>query len=208
MRFLISDDHPIICIALSEMLKTAFPGDDTVIEVVSDSDALLAYLDGGSCDLLVLDLQMPGRLQSVRLLEAIVAHMPALRIVVYTGQAHPSLALATFDLGAQGYVLKSSGPNVAIDAIRVVSAGGAFQDPALDIESARTHPWNQLTSGERQVLLALARGQNLQVIAIDSGRSYKTVTTHKYNALHKLGLRSKAEIGPYLAAHGLDYLLS
>jgi two-component system capsular synthesis response regulator RcsB len=88
-----------------------------------------------------------------------------------------------------------------------VSEGRTFLDPAVDIESARVHPWHQLTSGERQVLLALANNRNLQAIAIESGRSYKTVTTHKYNALHKLGLRSNAEIGPYLAAHGLDYLL-
>jgi DNA-binding NarL/FixJ family response regulator len=207
MRILIADDHPIICIAMGEMLKSAFPAGDTVIEEVSDSDTLLARLEAGAYDLLVLDLLMPGSLQSVRLLEAISTRRPELRIVVYTGQAHPSLALAAFDLGAKGYVLKSSGPNVAIDAIRTVASGGTFQDSALDIESARAHPWHQLTSGERQVLLALARGQNLQVIAIDSDRSYKTVTTHKYNALHKLGLRSNAEIGPYLAAHGLDYLL-
>lgn len=208
MRILIADDHPIICIALSEMLKTAFPADDTLIEVVSDSDALLQSLEGDPYDLLVLDLQMPGKLQSVRLLEAVAARRKDLPIIVYTGHAHPSLALAAFDLGAKGYVLKSSGPAIAIDAIRAVSSGGSYQDPSLDIELARTHPWHQLTSGERQVLLALARGQNLQVIAIDSGRSYKTVTTHKYNALNKLGLRSNAEIGPYLAAHGLDYLLT
>jgi DNA-binding NarL/FixJ family response regulator len=207
MHILVADDHPIICIALSEMLKVAFPGEDTDIQVVSDSDTLLSRLDD-SYELLVLDLQMPGQLQSVRLLETTIARQPALKVVVYTGQTHPSLALAAFDLGAKGYVLKSSGPNIAMEAIRAVFEGSTFQDPALDIDSARTHPWHQLTSGERQVLLALANNQNLQAIAIDSGRSYKTVTTHKYNALHKLGLRSNAEIGPYLAAHGLDYLLS
>ena len=207
MRILVSDDHPIICIALGEMLRTVFPDEPPDIEAVSDSDALLKRLDD-TFQLLVLDLQMPGQLQSVRLLESIVERQPALKIVIYTGQTHPSLALAAIDLGAMGYVLKSSGPNVAIDAIRAVTDGKTFLDPALDIESARAHPWHQLTRGERQVLLALARGENLQVIAIDSGRSYKTVTTHKYNALHKLGLRSKAEIGPYLAAHGLDYLLT
>ncbi|ALN88575.1 bacterial regulatory, luxR family protein [Lysobacter capsici] len=57
------------------------------------------------------------------------------------------------------------------------------------------------------MLIALARGENLQAIAIDSNRSYKTVTAHKYNALRKLGLRSKDEIGHYLAHHGIDCLL-
>ena len=207
MRILIADDHPIICIALGEMLKSAFPGDGTRVDVASDSDELLRCLEGDPYDLLVLDLQMPGRLQSVRLLEFVRGLRNELPVVVYTGRAHPSLALAAFDLGANGYVLKSSGPSVAISAIRTVCSGGSYQDPALDIDSARAHPWHQLSSGERQVLLALARGENLQAIAIDSGRSYKTVTTHKYNALHKLGLRSNAELGPYLATHGLDYLL-
>lgn len=206
MKILIADDHPIICIALGEMLRTAFP--DADVESVADSDALLAHLGARECDLLVLDLQMPGEFHSIRLLEAVTAGKPGLKIVVYTGSTHPSLALAAFDLGVKAYVLKASGPGIALDAIRSASEGGAFVDPSLDIESARTHPWHQLTAGERQVLLALARGQNLQVIAINSGRSYKTVTTHKYNALHKLGLRSNAEIGPYLTAHGLDYLLN
>lgn len=207
MRILIADDHPIICIALGEMLKTAFAQTTTSIQTVSDSDALLATLAAEGFDLLVLDLQMPGRLKSVPLLEAVVATRPDLKVLVYTGHAHPSLALAALDTGARGYVLKASGPNVAIEAIRIVSDGGTFMDSAVDLESARTHPWHQLTSGERKVLLAIARGENLQAIAIDTGRSYKTVTTHKYNALNKLGLRSNAEIGPYLAAHGLDYLL-
>lgn len=208
LRILIADDHPIICIALVEMLRTAFHGDRATIETISDSDGLLSCLRGDEYGLLVLDLEMPGKLQSVPLLKAVIDTCPELRIVVYTGHAHPSLALAAFDLGAKGYVLKASGPNLAIDAIRTVSEGGLFVDPALDIESARSHPWHQLTPSERQVLLAIAKGQPLQAFAIDTGRSYKTITAHKYNALHKLGLRSNAEIGPYLAAHGLDYLLS
>ena len=206
MRVLIADDHPIICIALSEMLRTAF-ADVGSVESASDSDTLLATIEASDFDLLVLDLQMPGQLKSVPLLEAVVTTRPDLKIMVYTGHAHPSLALATMDLGARGYVLKASGLNVAIEAIRIVSEGGTFMDPAVDLESARSHPWHQLTSGERKVLLAIARGENLQAIAIDTGRSYKTVTTHKYNALNKLGLRSNAEIGPYLTMHGLDYLL-
>lgn len=206
MRILIADDHPIICIALAEMLGVAFH-DRATVETVYDSDSLLCCLGTSDYGLLVLDLEMPGKLQSVPLLNAVVNTGSGVRVVVYTGHAHPSLALAAFDLGVRGYVLKASGPNLAIDAIRAVSEGGLFVDPALDIEFARSHPWHQLTPSERQVLLAIAQGQPLQAVAIDTGRSYKTITAHKYNALHKLGLRSNAEIGPYLAAHGLGYLL-
>lgn len=207
MRILIADDHPIICFALSEMVAAAFGNGAPTTETCGNGDDLLSRLEQDELDMLVVDLQMPGELRSVALLETITRRRPELMTVVYTGCPHPSLALAALDLGVKGYVLKASGPDVAIQAIKSVAASSTFVDPALDIELARAHPWHQLTTGERQVLLALARGGNLQAIAIDSGRSYKTVTTHKYNALHKLGLRSNAEIGPYLAAHGLDYLL-
>jgi two-component system capsular synthesis response regulator RcsB len=207
VRILVADDHPIICIALGELLKSALGQAETWIETASDSDEVVRMLEEASYGLLVVDLHMPGQFKSVFLLEMLLARWPDLLVAVYTGNAHPSLALAAMDLGVRAYVLKASGPHIAIEAVRLALEGKRFIDPAVDLEAARAHPWHQLTPGERQVLLAIARGNNLQAIAIDSGRSYKTVTAHKYNALSKLGLRSNAEMGPYLTAHGLDYLL-
>lgn len=206
MKILIAEDHPIIVIALTEMLKTAFPGRADVTSV-ADGAGLLDALGATRFDYLILDLQMPGDLKSIPLLDAVVAVAPGLRIIVYTGHAHPCLALASFDHGASAYLSKSSGPQLAIQAIREVVDGNSFIDPSIDLGTAREHPWIRLTAAEQEILLALARGENLQALAIDSNRSYKTVTTHKYNALRKLGLRANTEIGPYLAHHGLDYLL-
>lgn len=206
-RILIADDHPIIVIALAEMLKSALGEHSLAVDSVPDSDSLLSRLRNETWNYLVLDLHMPGHLKSVPLLQAVLALQPSLQVVVYTGAEHPCLAQTLLEMGARAFVSKSSGPQVAIEAISAVVAGSTYVDPAVDLEAARKHPWHQLTSGERAVLIALARGENLQAIAIDSDRSYKTVTTHKYNALRKLGLRSKDEIGHYLAHHGLDYLL-
>lgn len=206
-KVLIADDHPIIVVALAEMIKVAFGERDIQVSSVMDGDTLLRYLQAEFWDYLVLDMHMPGRLKSVPLLQAVLAAQPGLRVVIYTGAVHPCLAQATLELGARAYVSKASGPHVAIDAVRAVMAGQVFVDPAIDVGAAKNHPWYQLTSGEQVVLIALARGENLQAIAIDSDRSYKTVTTHKYNALRKLGLRSKDEIGHYLSHHGLGYLI-
>jgi DNA-binding NarL/FixJ family response regulator len=206
-RFLVADDHPIIVVALAEMLKSALGQDGVSIDSVTNSDSLLSRLQAERWDYLVLDLHMPGHLKSVPLLQAVLALQPDLQVVIYTGSEHPCLAQTLLDLGARAFVSKSSGPQVAIEAISVVVAGGIYVDPVVDLEAARTHPWHQLTPGEREVVIALARGENLQAIAIDSDRSYKTITTHKYNALRKLGLRSNDEISHYLAHNGLDYLL-
>ncbi|HEY0660859.1 MAG TPA: response regulator transcription factor [Lysobacter sp.] len=206
-RILIADDHPIIVVALSEMLKSALRERAVQVDSVTDGDSLLRSLEAEHWDYLVLDLHMPGRLKSVPLLQAALAAQPGLQVVIYTGADYPCLAQTTLDHGARAYVSKSSGPQVAIEAVHAVMAGRTYVDAAIDLDAAKDHPWYQLTSGERAVLTALARGENLQAIAIDSNRSYKTVTTHKYNALRKLGLKSKDEIGHYFAHIGLGYLL-
>ncbi|WP_057916404.1 response regulator [Lysobacter antibioticus] len=206
-RILVADDHPIIFVALAEMLKTALGQAHLVIDSVTDTDSLFSRLQTGGWDYLVLDLHMPGRLSSAPLLQAALAAQPSLQVVIYTGMAYPCLAQALLDLGARAFVSKSSGPHVAIDAICAVIAGKVYVDPAIDLDAARKHPWNQLTSGEKKVMIALARGESPQAIAIDSNRSYKTITMHKYNALRKLGLGAKGEIGQYLEHHGLEYLL-
>ena len=207
MRFLIADDHPIIVVALSEMLEATFGTDACAIDTVSDGEAVLHAIGRTAYDCLVLDLDMPGRPRSVPLVTAVKRAVPALRIAVYTGHSHPCLALAALEAGAEAYVSKASGARLALDAIGDVVRGGRFVDPSIDLDAARNHAWSRLTASERSILLSLAQGGNLQALAIDSQRSYKTVTAHKYNAIRKLGLRSNSEIGPFLARHGLDYLL-
>jgi DNA-binding NarL/FixJ family response regulator len=207
MKFLIADDHPIILVALTEMLTTAFTDRISRIDTVSDGLGLLRRVNDAHYDYLTLDMEMPERPRGIPLLEAVRATRPSLKIIVYTGHVSPYLALTATNLGAVAYVSKGSGPQLAIDAIRAVLDGHTFIDPSIDLDAARNHPWNHLTASEREVLVALGRGENMQSLAIDSERSYKTVTTHKYNALRKLGLRSKAEIGLFLNRHGLDYLL-
>ena len=207
MRFLIADDHPIIVVALSEMLEAAFGPDDCAIDTVSDGESVLHAVGQDAYDCLVLDLDMPGRPRSVPLVAAVKGTRSGLRVAIYSGHAHPCLALAAMEAGAAAYISKASGPRLALDAIREVVEGRQFVDPSIDLEAARNHAWSRLTASERSILLSLAQGGNLQALAIDSQRSYKTVTAHKYNAIRKLGLRSNSEIGPFLARHGLDYLL-
>ena len=207
MRILIADDHPIICVALGELLKSAFPGSLERLDTVADSDTLLAGLADAPCDFLVLDLIMPGTYGSIPLLERVVEARPDLRVIAYTGANQPMLALQALESGAHAFVSKASGPEVAIEAVRAVAEGERFVDPVIDLESARRHPWHTLTPGERGVIVALAAGQHLHGIALDTDRSYKTVTAHKYNALRKLSLISKADLKHYLSQLGLGYLL-
>jgi two-component system capsular synthesis response regulator RcsB len=206
MKFLIADDHPIILVALAEMLETAFPGRIAKVDTAGDGSRLLRRLDEACYDYLVMDLEMPAPPKGIPLLQAVRRARPSLKILVYTGNPSPCLALAALEHGATAYVSKGSGAHLAIDAIRAVVDMRTFVDPSIDVAAAREHPWNRLSPSERSVVLALAKGENMQSLALNSRRSYKTVSTHKYNALRKLGLRPKAEIGVFLNHQGLGYL--
>ena len=205
-KVLVADDHPIILLALADVFDSIGGKVKTEIETVTNGDELLQKM-GESWDCLVLDMYMPGKIRSIPLLRAVHSSKPDLPIVVYSGAVNPCLTLVALEEGASAYVSKASGREVVVQALNAVSKNECFIDPAIDLAEARRHPWNRLTPGERSVLMALARGDHPQAIAIDSGRSYKTITAHKYNALRKLGLRSKEDIGHYLERTGLSYLL-
>ena len=207
MRFLIADVHPIILVALSEMLQAAFRERISRIDTAGGTCGLLRRLREACYDYLILEPDMAASPKGIPLLKAVRDAGFASKLIVYTGNTSPCVAVAALDHGVTAYISKCSGPQLAIDAIHAVVAGGTFVDPLIDVEAARHHPWHRLSQTERDVVLALARGGNMQALAIDSQRSYKTVSTHKYNAFKKLGLRSKAEIGVFLNHHGLDFLV-
>jgi DNA-binding NarL/FixJ family response regulator len=207
MRILVADDHPIIVVAIGEMLRTALGAQLTRLDTVTDSTTLLSGYHISPVDVLVLEPMLPGALTSIPLIERLVELRPDVPVVVYAGTHLPLLALHALGAGARAFVSKASGVGLAVEAVRVVSGGGTFLDPHIDLDAARHHPWNTLTPGERSVIVALAGGANLATLASDTGRSYKTVTAHKYNALRKLRLSSKTDLKHYLSEIGLDYLI-
>ncbi|WP_363798319.1 response regulator transcription factor [Lysobacter firmicutimachus] len=207
LKVLVADDHPVIVVALAEMIGTALGAGNVVVDSVSDGDSLLRELATNQPDCLILDLYMPGRFKSVSLAREVITKKPKIKVIVYTGLELPCLALSVIEMGVQGFVCKSSDSRTVIKALFAVMLGKNFVDPAIDIVSARSHPWYQLSLGQQAVVLAIARGESVQAIAIDSSRSYKTISTHKYNAMRKLGLKSNDEVAYYLEQIGLLHLI-
>ncbi|MGO1003902.1 response regulator [Lysobacter sp. CA196] len=207
VKVLIADGHPIIGTTLAQILRTSLGPDKLLVDSIADCDCMLQALDTGEFDYLILDPHTLGRVRDLTLLQAVLQRYPRLETVIYTGMKPSCVALTALELGAKAFILKSSDPLMVIQAIFSVTPGRFFLDPAIDILSAKKHPWFRLTAAEQEVMLALARGEHLHAIAQDSHRSYKTVAAHKYHAWSKLGLRSKAEIGRYMEEYGLGHLL-
>ena len=207
--FVVADDHPSVSLAVCQICEHLLSVPAEQITTVSSSASLLELCATYHAArnmlprIIVLDLVMPGELHRAPLVRAVCQADPDARVVAYTSDESAFLAKAVKDAGAMAYVCKSSPTTVLADAISSVSRGRAYTDPCIDFRAMHTHPWSNLTDSERTMLLSFCCGESAADIVASTGRSYSTVTTHKYNGLHKLGLRDISQLIPYLYKHGL-----
>lgn len=203
--FIIADDHPTITFAVSQMLADILNVAATSFTIAHTSASLLEICAQSSASprIIVLDLVMPGDLKRVALVRALLAADKKLRLLVYTADESAFLACAVMHAGALGYVAKTSPTSELIDALVAVVRGHTYADSHIKIDSVIKHAWTSLTDSERAVLVAFCRGAKANEIVSITGRSYSTVTTHKYNGLNKLGLRDGADLLPYIYINGL-----
>ncbi|WP_226975018.1 response regulator transcription factor [Xanthomonas sp. LMG 12462] len=209
-RYFIADDHPSATFAVLQLLATAFAVPGSHCATFHGSEVLLdacAEPPGGVVRLVVLDLLMPGKLKRARLVRAVLRADPTARVVVHTAEESAFLASEVFRAGALGYVAKTSAVTELAKAIEAAGSGCRYLDSSIDVDSIKSHPWTSLTDAERSILLAFSRGEKAGEIGQRTGRSYSTVTTHKYSGLAKLGLRDGGELLPYLYANGLQFEL-
>lgn len=207
MDVFLVDDQPIITYALEDILTKHFVG-ALRVDKASSCAQMLDRLAVNHYDLLVLDLSIAGPGYGLSLLRAVRNQAPDLHVMVFSGNASAFLALAVLNQGACAYVCKSSGTERVVGALLTIELGFPYCDPSVNLHCAQRHPWHSLSGIEQHVMLSLARGECLKVVATRSYRSYKTIAAHKYNSLNKLGLDSGAQLVSYLTAEGLDFLLN
>jgi len=207
VRILIADDHAVVSHGLRQVLSLA-PELSVVAEAKNAWETLERVREGGM-DVVLLDMSMPG-LSGIDLIRRIKADAPRIPVLVLSMHANWQIAARAIKAGATGYLTKDSEPEVLIEAIRQVSKGGNFIDPALATRmvfsagSAEAESANvAMSDREYQVFLALVQGRSLIDIAEELHLSAKTVSTHKFRLMRKLGLTSVSELVRYAVRNGI-----
>lgn len=188
-RVLIADDHPMVRRALSESLLQSFGESFEVLEAGNVATAREA-LSTTSVDLLLLDLSMPG-MDGARTLQALRTDFPSVPILVVSAIEEPQVIRQTMELGAAGFLPKSSPFATITDAVRAVLAGelwfphlGAIEPPARLAE---------LTPQQRHVLALVCQGKQNKEIAAELHVTEATIKAHVTQILQKLGVRSRTQ---------------
>jgi DNA-binding NarL/FixJ family response regulator len=201
IRIILADDHAIVRAGLKQMFAI-MPEMEVVAEAV-DGDSVLETLRRTRCDVLLLDLNMPG-ISGPDLIARIRAHWPSQPILVLSMHDTAQIASRALKAGADGYVTKDSEPQVLLTAIRRVAAGGRFisaevaqKMALLATTSGDQLPHMTLSAREFDVFKCLIKGLGVNDIADQLIISNKTVSTHKARLLEKMHMSSVAELTRY-----------
>ncbi|HQT30014.1 MAG TPA: response regulator transcription factor [Thiobacillus sp.] len=203
----IVDDHQIVRTGFRELLS-----EDASIQISFESangEDALAQLRSQPCDVLLLDISLPGK-SGVDVLRSVRQRYPDLKVLILTGFPEESYALAMIRNGANGYLCKDCEADELLRAIRIVSQGRRYVSErtaellADEMSGERSVVLHEgLSDRELQVFLRLARGESVSDIARELNLSVKTISTYRSRLTEKLNVASNAELATYAMRHGL-----
>jgi len=195
-RIIIVDDHPLFRAALRQTLASGDPS--IAVEEAGDLAALSAALEADrDCDLVLLDLNMPGARGFSGLL-LLRAQYPEIPVMIVTAVEDGNVIRRAFELGASGYLHKSVGPADIRRAIETVLSGEVFIPEGLEIpdedsQSALMRRLATLTPQQIRVLMMLSDGLMNKQIAYELSISEATVKAHVSAILQKLDVDSRTQ---------------
>ena len=197
---LIADDHPLFRAALHRAAVDAV--DDLRISEAETLDGVLDAIEQGDIDLLLLDLHMPGN-HGLAGLASIRAQHPGLAVIIVSANEDPQVVRRALDLGAAGYLPKSSGIADLREALRTVLDGEPWLPPPLRSAVAHAAPsprdaqlaerLGSLSSQQYKVLGLVAEGLLNKQIADRLGIQLRTVKAHMTRIMGRLGVRNRTQ---------------
>lgn len=206
-RVIICDDHALIRRGIRDTLSDA--PDIEVIGEAADYGELRTLLRKDSCEVLVLDINMPGR-SGLDVLHVLKDEGAQIRVLVVSMYPEDQYAIRALKAGAFGYVNKGGDPAILVQAVRTVAQGRKYVTPEIAqmlVESltapevANAH--EKLSDRELQTLVMIASGKRLADIANELTLSPKTVSVYRARVLEKLGLSNNSELTVYAIRNGL-----
>ncbi|MDO8145874.1 MULTISPECIES: response regulator [unclassified Isoptericola] len=200
----IADDHPVVRAGLRAVVEST--GDLRVVHEVATAEELLAWLaDGGTADVVLLDLRFgPDRLTGAEATRTVVDRY-AVPVLVVTTYGSDAEILSAVEAGATGYLLKDAPTEELAGAVRAAAAGRTVLDPAVQrrLLGRVRQPFEALSSRELEVLALVAAGRSNEAVARELVVSVATVKTHLTHVNTKLGTRSRTEAVAVARERGL-----
>lgn len=205
-RIVLVDDHSLFRNGLRGLLERQ--EGYRVVGEAGSGEEFLALLDTLEADVVFMDFSMPG-LDGAQTTERALARRPGLRIITLSMFGEESYYSRMVEAGARGFLLKDSDIGDVLEAVETVMEGGSYFSPQLlssltgRMRSREDAADDQLSSREREILVAVCRGLSNQEIADELFISKRTVDKHRANILEKTGCKNTASLVVYAIRNGI-----
>ena len=201
IHILIADDHAILRRGLKEILMGELEG--AVFHEAASAQDVLGHIQIHACDLVILDITMPGR-SGLDLLRDLQQLRPALPVLMLSMHPEDQYAKRVLRAGAAGYMNKETAPKELVKAVRKVLGGGRYvsvefaEKLAADLSANDARlPHERLSDREFEVVRMIASGKTASQIAEELHLSVTTVSTYRARILEKMGMANNAELMRY-----------
>lgn len=202
-RIILADDHSFIRRGLIQILKDEYPSVE--ITEVGDGESLIKEVTLHDWDLVISDLDMPGRsgLEALEQIKLIKPNLPVLILSIYPEELY---AVRVLKAGGSGYLNKNSAPEELITAVQRISLGRKYITPEIaeklliQVDTDK-QPHELLTNKEFEIFKLLAIGKTITQIAESLSLALTTVSTHRSRIMHKLSLTTNSELTRYAISH-------
>ena len=190
IKILIADDHAIVRIGLSALLKTE--PDLSVVGVAKNGEEAVAEAFRLQPDVIVMDLMMPKK-NGVEATAEIHEKLPETKIVILTTFAASDGIKHALDAGATGAVMKTAEDAELVSIIRTVAAGGTVISDEIQQLLTEDPPAEDLTPRQMEILESVTRGFTNADIAKQFGIREQSVKEHISTILAKIGAANRSE---------------
>lgn len=207
IKILIADDHTLIRDGLINTISIRMA--DVAFGEASSAAEVLKEVLYQKWDLLILDINMPGR-DGLDVLKELKTLQPELPVIVLSMYPENQFAVRTLKIGASAYLTKETSSEELITAIHTVLKGQKYITASItrilteEITGKSANPTHEtLSNCEFQVFKLIASGKNISGIALELSLSVKTISVYRANILEKLALKNNAEITNYAFKNNL-----
>jgi DNA-binding NarL/FixJ family response regulator len=218
IKLIIADDHKLVRDGLKALLENS-EEDLQIVGEAANGKELIRMLPKSEVEVLLMDMNMPemGGLEATQYIKE---HFPRIKVLVLSMLEQEKYVTEALKAGALGYILKTTGQQELIHAIKALVRGEQYISTQIamkllnnmhssqpitvsHISTATQASDNELTNRELEVLHYIAEGYTNAEIADLLFTSKRTVESHRQNLLQKTGCKNTASLIVYASRHHL-----
>ena len=205
ITILLADDHDVVRKGMKMLLEDEI--DVKVIGEASDGLEAIEKVKLLMPNVVILDLTMP-RMTGIEAAKIISEQYPEVKILIFSMHNNREYIVSSVENGANGYLLKDTGKEELMRAIKVVSEGRKYFPPeiseviidellaktAMNQDNSNKPIFQKITPKEKQILGMIVQGFNSREIADKLFLSIRTVDNHRANMMKKTKAKNTADL--------------